>query len=69
MAAFQYYLQGGNRNVGRVGVRNSLVERKRETARCRVATAKVRGEVFAYFHAITTKRHSSVRNLPFGLPG
>jgi hypothetical protein len=31
--------------------------------------AKVRGEVFAYFHAVAVKCHSSMRNLLFGLPG
>jgi hypothetical protein len=31
--------------------------------------AKVRGEVFAHFHAVTVKRHSSMRNWFLGLPG
>jgi hypothetical protein len=40
---------------------------KRETVSCRDATAsssigKVRGEVFAHFHAVTVKRHSNMRN-------
>jgi hypothetical protein len=30
--------------------------------------AKLRGEVFANFHAVTVKRHSSMRNRLFGLP-
>jgi hypothetical protein len=42
--------------------------------RCRDATAssfvtKVRGEVFAHFHAVAIKRHSSVWNWLFSLPG
>jgi hypothetical protein len=42
--------------------------------RCRDAIAssfvtKVRGEVFAHFHAVAVKLHSSVRNWLFGLPG
>jgi hypothetical protein len=31
--------------------------------------AKVRGDVFSCFHAVTVKRHSSMRNCLFGLPG
>jgi hypothetical protein len=39
------------------------LKRKRETVRCRDATAsafvaKVRGEVFENFHAVVAKRHS-----------
>jgi hypothetical protein len=49
-------------------------KRKCETVRCRDATAssfvtKVRGEVFAHFHAFVTKRNSNIWNLLFGLPG
>jgi hypothetical protein len=41
--------------------------------RCRNATAssfvaKFRGDVFAHFHAVAVKRHSSMRNCLFGLP-
>jgi hypothetical protein len=41
--------------------------------RCRDATAssfiaKVRGEVFEYFHAVAVKRNNSMRNSLFGLP-
>jgi hypothetical protein len=31
--------------------------------------AKVRGEVFAHFYTVAVKRHSSMRNWLFGLPG
>jgi hypothetical protein len=31
--------------------------------------AKVRGEVFTRFHAVAVKRHGSMRNWVFGLPG
>jgi hypothetical protein len=49
-------------------------KRKNETVHYRDATscsfvAKVRGEVFAHFIAFIVKRHSSVRNWLFGLPG
>jgi hypothetical protein len=42
--------------------------------RCHDAAAsflvgKVRDEVFAYFHAVTIKRHNSMQNWLFGLPG
>jgi hypothetical protein len=41
---------------------------------CRDATAssfvaKVRGEVFAHFHAVAVKHHSSMQNLLLGQPG
>jgi hypothetical protein len=44
----------------------------KKTVRCRDATAisfvaKFRGEVFAHFHAVAVKCHSSIRNLMFGL--
>jgi hypothetical protein len=47
-------------------VENSLVK-KSKMACCRDATAssfvaKVRGEVFAHFHVVAVKRHSSMRN-------
>jgi hypothetical protein len=47
-------------------VKNSLVK-KCETVCCHDATvsffmAKVLGEVFTHFHAVTIKRHSSVQN-------
>jgi hypothetical protein len=46
--------------------KNSLVKKKRQALRCREATgssfvAKVRREVFSYFHAVAVKRHSSVQ--------
>jgi hypothetical protein len=31
--------------------------------------AKVRGEVFAHFYVVTVKRHNSMRDSLFGLPG
>jgi hypothetical protein len=48
--------------------------RKCETVRCRDASAgsffaKARGEVFPHFHAVAVKRHSSMRNCLFGVPG
>jgi hypothetical protein len=48
-------------------VKSYLVKRKREMvhysdARMSSFAAKVRGEVFANFHAVTVKRHSSMRN-------
>jgi hypothetical protein len=80
IAAFQFYLQL-NRRVGwvegdnHVGlVTNSLVKRKCETVHCDDATAssfvtKVQGEDFTHFHTVTVKRHSSMQNWLFGLPG
>jgi hypothetical protein len=49
-------------------------KRQCEMVRCRDATArtfvaKVRGEVFVYFHAVTVKRHSSMWNWLLGLTG
>jgi hypothetical protein len=43
-------------------------------ARCRDARAtsfiaKVRGEVFSHFDTVAVKRHSSMRNSLFSLPG
>jgi hypothetical protein len=47
-------------------VKISLVKRKCETASCDVTAspfvAEVRGEVFANFHTVAVKRHSSMRN-------
>jgi hypothetical protein len=50
------------------------LKRKCTTVRCRNAAAssfvfKVRAEVFARIHAVAIKRHSSMRNWLFGLPG
>jgi hypothetical protein len=72
MAAFQYYLQSGKQKSRVSRGRHSccfwskILWRKRmcETLRCRDETsssfvAKVCGEVFAYFHSVTLKRHSS----------
>jgi hypothetical protein len=64
-------------------VKNSLVEKEvRDGALswcngqfiCRDATAsssvaRVRVKVFAHFHAVTAKRHSSMQNWLYGLPG
>jgi hypothetical protein len=84
MAVFHFYLQlGKQRKVGWVGdgshvvfsSKNSLMSKsKYETVHCRDATAssfiaEVRGEVFARFHAVALKRHSSMRNWLFGLLG
>jgi hypothetical protein len=49
-------------------------KRKCEMVPCRNATAgslvvKVRGEAIARFHAVAVKRHSSMRNWLFDLPG
>jgi hypothetical protein len=54
-------------------VKNSLAKRKCETLCCHGATAssfvaKVRGEVFSYFHAVAVKHDSSMQNWLFGLP-
>jgi hypothetical protein len=38
-------------------------------ATCSSFVAKVKGEVFSHFHAVCVKRHSSMRNCLFGLPG
>jgi hypothetical protein len=76
MAAFRFYLQSGKQiKIGFVGddshvvflKKNPWLKRKCETVRCRDATAssfvaKVRGEVFAHFHAVAVKRHNSMRN-------
>jgi hypothetical protein len=47
--------------------KNSVVKKKRETVRCRDATAsflwpKFPSEIFAHFHAVAVKRCISVRN-------
>jgi hypothetical protein len=54
--------------------KNPWWERKYETVHCSDATARsfvtnVRGEVFSHFHVVAVKRHSSMRNWLFGLPG
>jgi hypothetical protein len=51
-------------NIHVFGKKKSQMKRKCEMVRCRNATAssfvaKVQGEVFARFHAIVVKRHSS----------
>jgi hypothetical protein len=80
--AFQFYLQSRKlRKVSWVGDDSHAVfdkifsgeKRKCETVRCRDAedsyfVAKVRGEVFAYFHTVAVKYHSSMSNWLFGLP-
>jgi hypothetical protein len=55
-------------------VKNSLAKKKCETVCCCDATAssfvaKVQSEVFAYFQAVTIKRHSNMQNWLFGFPG
>jgi hypothetical protein len=53
-------------------VKNSLVKKgvwDSALSRCNSQVAKDRGEVFAHFHAVAVKRHSSMRNWLFGLPG
>jgi hypothetical protein len=81
MMAFSSIFSRENRQVRWLGttvmlvlVRNSLVKNKCETVRCRDATAssiavKDRSEVFAHFHKVAVKRHNSMRNWLFGLPG
>jgi hypothetical protein len=61
---------GGGRQSCCFLVKTSLVKKKCKTVRCRAVIAsflvtRVRGEVFAHFHAFVVKRHSSM----FGLPG
>jgi hypothetical protein len=75
MAAFQSYLESGKRGKEKwVGMRVMLLlvkktpclKRKCETVRCHATAssfvAKVRGEVFADFHAVSIKRHSGMWN-------
>jgi hypothetical protein len=78
MAAFQL---GKQRIVRWVGVDSHVVfgqkypgEKGSMRLYCRDATAspfvtKFQGEVFIHFHAVAVKRHSSIRNWLFGLPG
>jgi hypothetical protein len=82
MAAFQFYLQSGKqRKVRWMGEDNHVVrgkkfpsEKKCEKCARRDATAnsfvaKVRLEVFAHFQAVAVKRHCSIQNWLFCLPG
>jgi hypothetical protein len=83
IVAFQFYLQSGKqRKVGRVGDDSHVVfgnkfhGEKGNVRRCVVVmqqpvllSPRFRGEVFAYFHTVAVKRHSSMRNWLFGLPG
>jgi hypothetical protein len=75
IAAFQFYLQSRKKKSKMVGRRLSCCfrskirwrKKKCETVRCSEVTAssfvaKVRGEVFTYFHAVATKWYSSMRN-------
>jgi hypothetical protein len=75
MVAFQLYLKSGKqRKVGWVGDDSHVVfgqkfhgEKEVETVHCHDARAsffvsKVRGKVFAHFHTVTAKRHSSMQN-------
>jgi hypothetical protein len=73
MAAFQFYLQSEKqRKVGRVGKIVMFCQKfhgeKGSVRRAVVVmlgassfVAKVRGEVFSYFHEVAVKRHSSMR--------
>jgi hypothetical protein len=79
MASFQFYLQLGKQNSKMRGDGSHVVVDQefssgKEMLRCRDATvtsfvAKVRGEVFAHFYPVTLKRHNSMQNSLFGLPG
>jgi hypothetical protein len=70
MATFKFYLPEKQRKVGLVGDDSRVVlgqkfpDEKRSSTRC-----FVRGKVFARFCAVTVKRHRSIWNLLFGLPG
>jgi hypothetical protein len=81
MAAFQFYFQSGKQRREEWARDDSHVvsakipwwKRKCETVCCHDATAsnfvgKVRCEVFAHFHAVTVKCHSSMQNWLLGLP-
>jgi hypothetical protein len=51
-----------------------LLNNDKESGGCRDAiasslVAKVRCEVFAHLHAVAIKRHNSMQNCLFGLPG
>jgi hypothetical protein len=82
MAAFQYYLQSGKqRKLGWVGDDSHFVfdqkfpGKRRSVRQCVVMMKpvdllpKLEGEVCAHFHKLTVKRHSSMRNGLFCLPG
>jgi hypothetical protein len=82
MIAFKLYLPSGRqRKVWWVADDSHvmlgerfLVERKRETVRCRDATAssfvvKFLGKVLAHFEAVAVKCHSNMRKWLFDLPG
>jgi hypothetical protein len=71
---FSFIFNRGNieKYVG-CGLQSCWWQRKCETLRCRDATAsffvaKVWGEIFAHFHAVAVKFHSSMQNWRFGLP-
>jgi hypothetical protein len=77
---FSFVVNWGNRRVGWVGNDKHCFwanipwwKRKCEAVRCHDASAsfvaKDRVEVFSHFHAVAVKRHSSMGNLLFGLPG
>jgi hypothetical protein len=56
------------------GKKNPWWKQKCEAVRCRYATArsivaKIQGEVFTNFPAVSVKRHSNMQNWPFALPG
>jgi hypothetical protein len=79
MATFQFYLHSGKQKSRVGGGWQSFCfcskipwwKRKCETVRCRDATAssfipKVRGKVFAHFHAVDAKCNRSMQNWRFG---
>jgi hypothetical protein len=75
MAAFQFYRQsekqksnvGGGTTVMLILVKNSLGKDGSDDT-VRYFVAKVRRET-SYFHAVSTRRHSNMRNWLFDLPG
>jgi hypothetical protein len=83
MAAFQFYLQSRKeRKVGWVGddshvvfgKKNSLVNKEVWDGallwcNSQFFVTKILVEVFAIFHTVTVKHHSSMWNWLFGLPG
>jgi hypothetical protein len=72
---FSFIFSRGNRKVGWVGDEIHVFGKKKFPDETEVwdgailFVAKVWGEVFTHFHAVTVKRHSSTWNLMFGLTG
>jgi hypothetical protein len=82
IVAFEFYLLSGKPKSRVRGRRKSCFsvkkiqwwKRKCEMVHCHDTTAsyffaKVRGEVFAHFHAVSINRHSSMQNSLFVLSG